>query len=200
MKKKEKVSRVRPDEAAAIELGHRISDLVVKIARQRGITQVALATELGYSRASFCQILHTNSLSRQWKLSTLCGVARVLGIELSDLFKAAASDDSGDSFVLMLSGTQPRSPERLALIIRQAIKGYPDADFVIFGENYDALFGCRIKDFELGAPEFYGAYISGNLGDPDALCILNSAVKYVHAHGGLGEFPLWAAVKQEWPS
>ena len=145
-------------------------------------------------------IIHSESLSRQWKLSTLCGVSRVLGISLTDLFKAAASGESDDAFVLLLSGTQPCSPERLSLIIRQALKGYPDADEVIYGENYDALFGCRIKDFELGAPDFYGDYSSGKLGDPDALAVLNAAVKYVHSHGGLGEFPLWAAVKKEWSS
>ena len=101
----------RPDEEASIELGKRISDLIVKIARQRGITLMSLAAELGYSRAAFSMIIHSESLSRQWKLSTLCGVARVFGISVWELLEAAEADDGSLPRKIRIAEIQRRLEE-----------------------------------------------------------------------------------------
>ena len=192
---------VKQDEDMAIELGRHISGVVLHLALRRGYTQATLAEKLGYSRASLNQILNSTTSARLWRLPGMCAAARVLEIPLSDLIRAAERRIEGAyglPLSLSLAGTKPQSDERLTLLVREALQSYPAADEILFGDNYEVLFGCRVKDIELGAPAFYSQYREGKLGDPDALAILNAAVKYVSEHGGLGEFPLWAALKEEW--
>ena len=190
------------DEKTAVTLGQRLSKLILHLAARRGFNQATFAEQIGYSRASFNQIVNSHDTARLWRLPGLCAVSRVLGVPLSDLIRAAENLNESDitdiPLSLSLAGTAPRSAERLSALIKEAINSYPELDEILYGENYEALLGCRIKEIELGAPDFYLHYTSGKIGDPDALAILSAAVHYVHTHGGLGVFPLWAALKEEY--
>lgn len=190
------------DENTAVALGQRLSKLILHLAARRGFNQSTFAERIGYSRASFNQIINSHDTARLWRLPGLCAVSRVLDVPLSDLIRAAenASDfDINDlPLSLTLAGTEPHSEERLSALIKEAINSYPELDELLYGENHEAYFGCRLKEIELGAPDFYTHYMSGKLGDPDALAILSGAFHYASTHGGLGNYPLWSAIKEEY--
>ena len=73
------------DDVAAIALAHRVSQVVLALAKKKGMTQSEVARRIGYARSSFCQMVNTQDISRLWRLPALCAVCRVLGISVADL-------------------------------------------------------------------------------------------------------------------
>lgn len=192
-----KKSVIPKDEAAAVELSARLSNTIMKIATRRGFTQTSFAQAIGMNRVSLCQILNSTCPNRMWNLTRLCAAARVLHLPVYQLLLVSqALPENGElPKYLAILGTTPGSPERLTMVVREVLDSQPGADEVLFGENYEAIFGCRPVDFKHGAPEFFDGYTSRAITDRDAAAILVKAYGIVSNNGGLGKYPLWAAVK-----
>lgn len=60
---------------------------VVEIAHQRGMTMADIAKQIGISRVNL-----SNSLNGNPTLSRLTEVAKILGVEVSELFKPSTTD------------------------------------------------------------------------------------------------------------
>ena len=174
--------------------------LVSRLLSERSMSQSAFSRGIGFTQANVSNVL-SPSQPNHWSIPLLIATARFFGTTIGELLSLAETTDAEDADTLSLffarCGTAPGSPERLTKLIRSALGGYKEADDLIFGENSEAVLGCRVSDIAFGAPEFYSEYTQGKLDDPDALAILSAAVRYVHNHGGLGNVPLWAAVRDE---
>ena len=176
------------DNKAAVELSEKISRVVLHIIRARGLTQSRVAQELGYTRSSFCQMLNSREVARLWRLPALCGLCRVLGIQIDELiataYRGAEQEDLGEATLWVATvGTEPRSTERLQEII-----------FEVTGRNAEQS-GVRL--FEIGCKDFVADYRAGKLSDRDAFRILRQAedercVEKVET----ARLPLWAALAE----
>ena len=199
MARKSKAMR-KADEDTAVAMGKRISELVKSLALRRGITQARLAEELGYSRVGFNQIINSDSPSRLWRLPGLCAISRVFGVPLSDVIRVAEGDAKigiqGLPLVFVISGTEPRTEERLICLVQEALQESPEANKKLMFDEGDAeaSLGCRPIELKRGASDFYQGYIDGVISDTDAFSKLRSAVKYVSEHGGFAKVPLWVAI------
>lgn len=193
-----KKSVLPADETAAIELSGKLSRAILSIAASRGFTLAALARAMGKSRASLSQIINGTVPCRLWTLPLLAAAARVLGTDVHKLLIMAetipAKEDIPLQFAVM--GTGERSTERFAALVREVLKGHPEADEVLFGKDHEAVIGCRATDFQHGAPELYDGYFSGDISDLQMFDILGKARAFISKNGGLGKYPFWAAARK----
>lgn len=173
------------DRQATVDLSRNIAAVVSKLLRSRGISQSRLAEMMGYTRSSMSQMLNPADITRAWRLKALVALSRALETPLSQIIMMAEawSDDQVDEDAIKLSvvmiGTEPQSPERLQQIINEVSPG---------------LQGEDVSLFEIGAPAFYDAYVTGDLTDLEAFDVL----KRVSENRGISstgkELPLWASV------
>lgn len=187
-------------EARWKQIDARMTRLVSRLLSERSMSQSAFSRNIGFTQANVSNVL-SPSQPNHWSIPLLIATAHFFGVSIGELLSLADSTDAEDEDTLSLffarCGTSPGSPERLTKLVRSALGGYKEADDALFGGNSEAVLGCRVSDIALGAPAFYADYSQCKLEDADALAILSAAVRYAHDHGGLGKFPIWAALKEE---
>lgn len=185
------------------QIDARMTRMVGRLLSERNMSQSAFSRSIGFTQANVSNVLSPLQ-PNHWSIPLLIATAHFFGTSIGELLSLAETADTEDNDTLRLflarCGTAPGSPERLAKLIRSAIGGCKEANDLLVGNNGEAVLGCRVSDFEFGAPEFYSDYTRGELGDPDVLTLLSAAVRSVHNRNALGKVPLWAAVRDEFQS
>lgn len=175
-------------ERAAVELSGKISEVVLYIAKMKGVSRGKLADQMGYSRSAFSQMLNSTDTSRMWRLTTLCAVAGALGMPLSTLVHMAEqwngeSIDDTTLIALYTAGSEPQSSDRLERIISATAK----QGMAIVSEKE-----CSLRVLSIGCKSFVDDYLSGKLGDCEAYKLM------VKAKNGADDLPFWAVLSEEY--
>lgn len=175
----------KKDEDNAVELSRKISDFVLFLAKKKGMSQGAVADAMGYSRSSFCQMLNSKDASRLWRLPTLCGVCRVLGISLEKLIESAQKWEPGQNnmsaaLCFIADLTEPRSMKRLKSLIEY---------------NSPENLHPQMRLFEIGCKLFVSDYLSGKLSDEEAYRLIEQA-EAERKTEKKDPLPLWAQLAE----
>lgn len=149
-----------------------LTQLVKQWMDARDIRPVDLAAILGVSRPTVTRLLRGYELTTegrrplQWSLHNIFAVARHMKVSVPELVTAAYSTMNGEdpSLDMLLSGTEPRSRERLMAIIRGAT--FYDAAKAEEGYSWEQL--LRPDEFAWECADFVHAYFSGELSDEEA--------------------------------
>jgi hypothetical protein len=179
------------DENAAVELTKNLSATLEYLLYKSSCSQAKFAPRIGYSRTAFNAVLKGADKGITWRLPMLCAVARVFNIPVYKLIRAAEEPDLREDLArtTFLTTTKPASPERLRQIIGRAINIVPD---LLDGDDWEAQYRCSPAEIEAGVPEFYSRYVSGAIGDGEALDILRKANDYRTNNGFC---PFWVALR-----
>lgn len=199
------------DREAARLLSKRLSGIISGLMEEAGETQKSIAPKIGMARPTLNVILNASDGKNLWRLPSLCAVARVLGIEVMDLFRAldAGENEDDDRGVELqqkvILATRAGSPERLRRLLWHARKlfvcfrglsGRKPDEADLSGEELERYYGCTPLEIEQGCPEFWSDFTSLKLGNVDAVSAAIAAFDYVEDHGGQGNLPFWIGLKK----
>lgn len=171
-------------EAAYAEFLGNITRVVKDILVQRVLSGNDLAKQTGIAQPTVSVLLSGGASNRSWRLEHIARVAYSQGIPLADIVAAAEKGEviSSDSMALM--GTAPRSPERLARILKYPLMEGLDeksADIYLTADM------CRLV-----LPGIYARYTCGEMGDDElrsAVCLVRKKCK--------APDKFWAVFKEE---
>jgi transcriptional regulator with XRE-family HTH domain len=81
----------------ANELLDLISSNVVKFRKAKGYSQLKLATEMGYSSASYFGCIEIRKNGQHFNISQLYKISKILDIPIAQFFESASSEPSPES-------------------------------------------------------------------------------------------------------
>ena len=190
------------DEDRALEYSIWLSRVIEHLINEQDYSQARFAREIGLSRTTLNVILNSTDGKNLWRLPTLCAAARVLNLPLWELMRAAegmqekkAVDEVALNQLGCLSvirSTEPRSPERLLRLTRQAF-----SPMLFENDSWADEYRCTPEDIRAGVPQFYEDYTSGKLEDDDAFTYLYMAKKSWDKKEPRG--PFWTALREVYP-
>lgn len=163
MKKHQTVEYVAKTAQTRQEKLHRnLTRVVMELLTQRNWNRQRLSDRTGVPHSTLSAIA---AESRGWSLDALLRVAVVFNVRLSDIIKAAETQDDISVLMIHLAGTEPNTKERLNRIIAAtAPEGTPPE---VVGCHYTAdMMG-------LAAPQYVADYLNGLVSDPDVYSFLN---------------------------
>ena len=163
MKQNQNVEYVAKTAANRQEKLHRnLTRVVNSLLAQRDWNRQRLADKTGVPHSTFSAI---GSETRGWSLDVLMRVAIVFNVRLSDVIKAAETQDDISVLMIHLAGTEPKTKERLNKIIAATAPEGTTAEVLALHYNADMM--------SLASPSYVNDYLNGLISDPDAYAFLN---------------------------
>lgn len=157
MKKHQTVEYVAKTAQSRQEKLHKnLTRVVTNLLAQRDWNRQRLSERTGVPHSTLSAIA---AGSRGWSLDPLLRVAVVFNVRLSDLIKAAETQDDISVLMIHLAGTEPKTKERLNRIIAAAAPEGTPAEVIALHYNSDMM--------GLAAPHYVGDYLNGLVSDPD---------------------------------
>lgn len=157
MKQNQNVEYVAKTAAKRQEKLHRnLTRVVNNLLAQRDWNRQRLADKTGVPHSTFSAI---GSETRGWSLDVLMRVAVVFNVRLSDVIKAAETQDDISVLMIHLAGTEPKTKERLNKIIAATAPEGTTAEVLALHYNADMM--------ALASATYVNAYLNGLVSDPE---------------------------------
>ena len=156
-------------EARLTKLDKNLTKAVLSVLEQKGWNRQKLSKKSGIPHSTLSLVMGDTDQTRSWNLRLLLRLAVVFGVKLSDLILAAETFDGTPLVTIHLAGTEPRSRDRLAKIIRCAAPGGTPPEVL------DSFY--NVPMMELAAPGYVAGYLAGKPTDQEVYELLSE----VHA-------------------
>lgn len=136
------------------------------VCSRNGVSQARFAREIRWTQSAINTVLKGK---RKWSLELLVAFARWMGVPPSDILHLAERDMDGEDIMLekAVSGTEPRSDERLTALMRYAYgPAQPELlDFYVCAQL-----------LAIAVPKLYAAYRDGGIADSAMYALLKGAM------------------------
>jgi transcriptional regulator with XRE-family HTH domain len=163
VKQNQNVEYVVQTAAKRQEKLHRsLTRVINNLLAQRDWNRQRLADKTGVPHSTFSAI---GSENRRWSLDVLMRVAVVFNVRLSDVIKAAETQDDVSVLMIHIAGTEPKTRERLNKITAAAAPEGTPSEVVALHYNADMM--------ALAAPSYVTDYMNGLVSDPEVYEFLN---------------------------